>query len=465
MSTADPFGRSANQTPESLTPLVVASALIALVWLAVLSMVGPAGYLAPLALLVAAGSVWVVACAMQGRAWALAGILGFALVVPNVNFMPQGLHEAPSLNAQTGLKLLLWAAMGVVALARLPRFLALMRDRALLSIGLFALVAIASTLWSVTPIYTAIGSMGFLAALMYACAVAAELSEVTLYRTVIISFLIYVAMNIAAAVAMPEVAWLAAFGESDSPRLQGVSSHPNILGKEMASFICLFFPLALAFGKRRTAYLLTSLAFCVMLATLSRTSLGAILIALALPILVRPQVAKPLSWLVVAATGVALLAIAVGFVPDLRSILDGASRSSDASEILTLTGRTELWGFVWDKILEAPFLGYGFGAADAVLSPQWWGAPDASVGAHNTWLQSLLIVGVLGTIPFVWFHLELIRRFFADRHSLTRILSPYLFILGLTEVEIAAHPVMLTITTFLVVALDAKRNQRTAERA
>ena len=465
MSTADPFGRSANQTPESLTPLVVASALIALVWLAVLSMVGPAGYLAPLALLVAEGSVWVVACAMQGRAWALAGILGFALVVPNVNFMPQGLHEAPSLNAQTGLKLLLWAAMGVVALARLPRFLALMRDRALLSIGLFALVAIASTLWSVTPIYTAIGSMGFLAALMYACAVAAELSEVTLYRTVIISFLIYVAMNIAAAVAMPEVAWLAAFGESDSPRLQGVSSHPNILGKEMASFICLFFPLALAFGKRRTAYLLTSLAFCVMLATLSRTSLGAILIALALPILVRPQVAKPLSWLVVAATGVALLAIAVGFVPDLRSILDGASRSSDASEILTLTGRTELWGFVWDKILEAPFLGYGFGAADAVLSPQWWGAPDASVGAHNTWLQSLLIVGVLGTIPFVWFHLELIRRFFADRHSLTRILSPYLFILGLTEVEIAAHPVMLTITTFLVVALDAKRNQRTAERA
>ncbi len=465
MSTAEPLGPSASLTPKSLTPPIVTSALIAFVWLTVLSMLGPAGYLAPLGLLLAAGSVWVVACAMQGQAWALSGLLGFALVVPNVNFMPTDLHEGPALNAQTGLKLLLWASMGVVAAARMPRFLPLMRDRAIFSIGLFALAAIASTLWSVTPIYTAIGSLGFLAALLFACAVAAELSEETLYRTVIVSFLIYVAMNIAAAVALPQVAWLASYGESDSPRLQGVSSHPNILGKEMASFICLFLPLALAYGKKRAAGLLTALAFGVLIATLSRTSLGATLIALALPILLRPQVAKPLTWLVIAATGVALLALAVGFVPDLRSILDGASRSSDASEILTLTGRTELWGFVWDKILEAPFLGHGFGAADKVLSPQWWGAPDASVGAHNTWLQSLLMVGVVGTIPFVWFHGELIRRFFADRHSFTRFIAAYLLILGMTEVEIAAHAVMLTITTFLAVALDARRNQRTAERA
>ena len=464
MSTAELLGPSASLPPESLKPPIVVSALMALVWLIVLTMLGPVGYLAPLGLLLAAGGVWVIASAMQGRTWALAGILGFALVVPNVNFMPTGLHEGPALNAQTGLKLLLWASMGIVALTRLPRCLPLMRDRAILSIGLFALVATASTLWSVTPIYTAIGSMGFLAALLFACAVAAELSEVALYRTVVVSFLIYIAMNIAAAVAMPEVAWLAAFGESDSPRLQGVSSHPNILGKEMAAFICLFLPLALAYGKKRTACLLTALAFGVLIATLSRTSLGAILIALALPVLVRLQVARPLIWLVVAATGVALLALAAGFVPDLRAILDGASRSSDASEILTLTGRTELWGFVWDKILEAPFFGHGFGAADAVLSPQWWGAPDASVGAHNTWLQALLIVGVIGTIPFVWFHMELIRRFFADRHSPTRFIAAYLFILGLTEVEIAAHPVMLTIATFLLVALEARRKQRTAER-
>jgi hypothetical protein len=58
----------------------------------------------------------------------------------------------------------------------------------------------------------------------------------------------------------------------------------------------------------------------------------------------------------------------------------------------------------------------------------------------------------------------LIRRFFADRHSLTRFIGGYLLILGLTEVEIAAHPVMLTITTFLLVALDARHNLVDAER-
>jgi hypothetical protein len=46
MSTAEPLGPSASLTPKSLTPLIVVSALIALVWLTLLSMLGPTGYLA-----------------------------------------------------------------------------------------------------------------------------------------------------------------------------------------------------------------------------------------------------------------------------------------------------------------------------------------------------------------------------------------------------------------------------------
>ena len=458
MMTAEPLGM------RSLTPPIVASAVTALLWLAALSIMGPAGYIAPLGLPLAAGGVWFLACAMRGRPWALGSMLVFALVVPNLNFMPQGLHEAPSLNAQTGLKLLLWASMGLVALARLPRFLPLMKDRAILSIGAFALVSVVSTLWSLTPLYSAAGSIGFLASLLFCCAVAAELSEAAVYRAVTASFVIYVALNILAAVALPDIAWLAAYGESDSPRLQGVSSHPNILAKEMATFICLFLPLALACGERRSAFLLVALAFCVILATQSRTSLGAILISLALPVLLRPRVARPLTWLFIALIGLAFLAIAVGFVPDLQSILNGASRSSDASEILTLTGRTELWGHVWDKILEAPLFGHGFDSAEAVLSREWWGAPDASVGAHNAWLQSLLAVGVVGTVPFVYYHAELIRRWLADSRSLNRLLTPYVLVLGMTEVEIAAQPVMLTIACFLVIGLEARRNRKVAVR-
>ena len=465
MTPAEPFARNACLIREDLATPIVGSALIALVWLTTLGLVGPVGYWAPMGVLLGAVSAWVVFSAMRGCCWALAGVLGFSLVVPNIDFMPQGLHEAPSLNAQTGLKLALWASMGLVGVARLPQLRPLLKDRAILSIGLFALFAIVSTLWSPTPVYSAAGSIGFLTALLFACAVAVELPKDRLYQTVVASFVIYVGLNIIAAIALPDIAWLANYGDSGSSRLQGVSSHPNILGKEMATFICLCLPLALVRNQRRAAFVLASLAFLIIVATQSRTSLGATLLCLSLPILLRAEVAKPLTGLVMIVTGMAMVAIAIGFVPDIRSILDGASRTSDASEIFTLTGRTELWGFVWGRILEAPMLGHGFGAAEAVLSAQWWGAPDAGVGAHNTWLQSLLIVGVIGTIPFIWFHVELLLRLRAKQPSMTRFLSTYLLILGLTEVEIAAHPVMLTITTFLLVALDARRNLIDAERS
>lgn len=446
--------------PPDLMTIIFASGLTAFVWLVCLSLIGPAGYLAPLAVLVAGAALWVLASAMRGREWALATMLGFALVVPNIYFQRQELHESVTLNAQNGLKLLLWAAMGLVGLARLPRYRSLLNDRAIQSISLYGLIAAASTLWSQTPVYTAVGALGFLGAIMFCCAAAAELSEEAVYRTVVISFGLYAALNIAFAIVIPDIAWLSTLTEAEAPRLQGVSSHPNILGKEMASFICLTVPLALAYGKKRTALVLVVTAFSIIIATRSRTSLGAMLITLALPVLARPQVAKALVLGVVATMAAAMLAVAVGYVPDVMSLLDGASRSRDASEILTLTGRTELWGFVWDKILQAPILGHGFGAADTVLSREWWGAPDASVGAHNTWLQSLLAVGLVGTIPFVYFHADLIGRWFANPNSLTRLITPYLLILGMTEVEIAAHPVMLTIATLLIIAIDVRRHER-----
>ena len=453
----------AGPLPQRMTAPLAVAALLALAWLASLSLAGPAAYLAPLALLVAGGSLWFIASAIAGRSWALAGLLGFALVVPNIYFQTQELHETASLNAQNGLKLLLWAGMGMIGLAGLPQCRAILNDSAIRYVGIFALIAIASTLWSPTPVYTAVGSFGFLATLLFCCAAATKLSEQAIYRTVMISFAIYVALNLMSAITIPDIAWLSTFTDADAPRLQGVSSHPNILGKEMAAFICLLLPLGLAYGKKRSTYFFVALAFAIILATRSRTSLLAMLVTLSLPMLVRPQVLRPMALVGAAFVGAAVLAISVGFVPNVQSLLDGASRSSDASEILTLTGRTELWGFVWSKILEAPILGHGFGAADAVLSREWWGPPDASVGAHNTWLQSLLMLGVVGTIPFVTFHQVLIRRWFAQPTTLTRLLTPYLLIHGMTEVEIAAHPVMLTISTFVIMAIDARRNLRAAK--
>ncbi len=52
-------------------------------------------------------------------------------------------------------------------------------------------------------------------------------------------------------------------------------------------------------------------------------------------------------------------ASATGTLPDFNELLGVASRSGHANEVLSLTGRTEIWSWVWEKIIKHPLLGYG----------------------------------------------------------------------------------------------------------
>jgi hypothetical protein len=54
--------------------------------------------------------------------------------------------------------------------------------------------------------------------------------------------------------------------------------------------------------------------------------------------------------------------------------------------VTTLTGRTDVWEFALSQIKQRPLLGYGYGAAGAILQnryfPVWWGPWD--LGAHSS---------------------------------------------------------------------------------
>jgi O-antigen ligase len=66
----------------------------------------------------------------------------------------------------------------------------------------------------------------------------------------------------------------------------------------------------------------------------------------------------------------------------------------------TLTGRTELWSFVWAAIAHRPWLGYGFstfwetseGPSHAIWEFIGWDAP----GSHNGYVEMWLGLGILG---------------------------------------------------------------------
>jgi O-antigen ligase len=74
-------------------------------------------------------------------------------------------------------------------------------------------------------------------------------------------------------------------------------------------------------------------------------------------------------------------------------------REQVPGSVKTLTGRTVFWEAAWDKFLEQPLAGYGFGSSRfSVL--QGIGA-DQYTHLHNGYLEALIGVGLIGFIPFL----------------------------------------------------------------
>ena len=96
----------------------------------------------------------------------------------------------------------------------------------------------------------------------------------------------------------------------------------------------------------------------------------------------------------IAVFAVALLAAScvILFADDLIALV---SRSSNETEILTLTGRTRIWAVVIDLWRQSPLFGYGFGSALYILPVH----PDlfhAAAHSHNLYLEQLFSGGIIG---------------------------------------------------------------------
>jgi len=92
------------------------------------------------------------------------------------------------------------------------------------------------------------------------------------------------------------------------------------------------------------------------------------------------------------------------------------TRRQSESQLLSLTGRVDLWETALDLIAQKPILGWGYvsGSRIALLSAfRYWAAPHA----HNAFLEILLNLGIIGTLALlgslispVLVYLRLLRR-------------------------------------------------------
>jgi O-antigen ligase len=242
--------------------------------------------------------------------------------------------------------------------------------------------------------------------------------------------------------------------------LQGFSTHPNVFAQDTAVFtIMALMARSKGLIGCRVFWGMLLLGGTAILATGSRTTLIALLAATTL---VKIRNSRFVGRTVFAATAILALVLAwaaLAGLPNPDNFFAGFSRTGQASEILTLTTRTEIWETVWMRIYEKPLFGWGYNGTMQVLmdsfDKSFHGTPNH---AHNSFLQSLLSVGFLGSLPaFAWMFL-LVYRFVTRPDPIRDQISLFAMVTGISEVGISGVPVLLTLACMWALAREgAKR--------
>lgn len=91
-------------------------------------------------------------------------------------------------------------------------------------------------------------------------------------------------------------------------------------------------------------------------------------------------------------------------VPLVTGAVDFVNRGADSGTIGTVTGRTDVWSYALKRIFESPTataFGHGYGVSKLVLNENNWTASWSATHSHNTFLESVLSTGLMGTLPLV----------------------------------------------------------------
>ena len=351
-----------------------------------------------LAVVAVAGLVLLYAC--FGSPAALIAFLFVAIFVNDALFRVREPGDL-GLDWQNALKLGLWAgaaAVGVVHLPRSWRMLARPMPAILLS---YLGIALVSSIYSAAPSYSFGTAFGMLSLMLLAAASFVTLTEKQFLLTFALSLCAFVVAGWGVYFAIPELG-RSPFITADGAiieRICGLAGQANALGCTLATLLGVLFLL----WWRGHCGLLTvapmaAVATGTLLAADSRTALLAVMVGVAAVVARRSLLLWGASLLAVSLASILVLGVPARYLLGLTS---GLSRSGDGGELLTLTGRTEIWAFVWERIKEAPWFGYGYNSSKFIL-PLFHGLPGLIVDeAHNTWLQNLLGTGIFGTAPLL----------------------------------------------------------------
>jgi exopolysaccharide production protein ExoQ len=254
-----------------------------------------------------------------------------------------------------------------------------------------------SVMWSFSPIASLKLCFNYIVLVIGAWGMAFALRPIQIMR---VTVRVCTASAIASICVLPTSLGRMSDPETGAFDFIGIFGYKNLLGEAMVAGVlaALYCMMGDKHARLRYAFLI-ALYVLLILACKSGTSLiisGCYILLLIIMLLyAKGGIARVAS---VAALTVALLVSAIISI-DPNWALESLGKDP------TLTGRTELWPYVIDAILEKPLFGWGFDgfwfpsnpAATSISDAVGWSVPEA----HNGLLELLLQLGIFGTALFM----------------------------------------------------------------
>jgi len=260
-------------------------------------------------------------------------------------------------------------------------------------------VALVSTAWSDAPDFTAKRSLVLIAATAFGVYVATRYTMRQIIRMMCIVGAIAAVASLLVVWRLPDVGIT---GGATAGAWQGIFGTKNTLGRLMALEALVFVMATLQESRFRWLYGVGALV-CSGLVALSRDISAVLLLPLLIGLipvfrLVRKHSLASIVTVLSVIGGTAAAFIFVVIIEPKELLLMLGKDSS-------LSGRTEIWKLVWQKVLERPWLGYGYNGfwlgKDGPESANIWKALKWSVPhSHNGYLDVLVQVGVVGLVLF-----------------------------------------------------------------
>lgn len=326
-----------------------------------------------------------------------------------------------------------------------------------------------SATFSIEPKISFAAAIAFVCIVLFVSSAVIHVGGKKLMLDIVMGLLLFVAGSVLLYLVSPEYTFFReVLGPNNIKIRFGGLGHPNVLGR-----ICVYSALILlAAGLHKSIRMIwfwgsLPILAIVLFATLSRTPVIAGVASaaiVAIPLLKRP------FYIYVAGIGLLLGLVILLFAETsvgtdrlFDQFIAGSTKTGSVEEVTTMTGRTRIWAFAWEKALESPLVGWGAGTTPILMA-------GVSGHAHNILLQPTVSLGFPGGILFLMLLFWNVYASIRFSLPMLRMTTTFILILGIAETPLfnplpESVTLMWLVCCFWPLALDADNPRNTFFRS